>query len=68
MVGHTFCSPNNKVESFYIVKIGSSIITSKSLSKNLSNEKNTGVYVVFKTKRELKCQFSGNIEFVCFHY
>ena len=22
---------------------------------------NTGVFVVFKTKRELKCQFSGNI-------
>ena len=28
----------------------------------------TGVFVVFKTKHELKCQFSGNIECVCFHY
>ena len=47
----------------------------KSLSKNLSNEnKNTGVSVVFKTKRELKCQnelfllyhFSGNTERLVF--
>ena len=29
---------------------------------------NTGVFVVFKTKRELKCQFSGNKECLCFHY
>ena len=29
---------------------------------------NTGVFVVLKTKRKSKCQFSGNIEFVCFHY
>ena len=29
---------------------------------------NTIVFVVFKTKRELKCQFSGNIECVCFYY
>ena len=29
---------------------------------------NTGVFVVFKKKRELKCQFSGNIECVCFPY
>ena len=29
---------------------------------------NTGAFVVFKTKRELKCQFSGNIECVCFRY
>ena len=41
------------------VKNRSSIITSKSSSKNLSNEY-TGVFVVFKTKHELKCQFSGN--------
>ena len=26
---------------------------------------NNGVFVVFKTKRESKCQFSGNIECVC---
>ena len=25
--------------------------------------KNTGVFVVFKTQRELKCQFSGHIKF-----
>ena len=29
---------------------------------------NTGIFVVFKTKQELKWQFSGNIECVCFHY
>ena len=29
---------------------------------------NTGVFVVFKTRRELKCQFSENIECVCFYY
>ena len=29
---------------------------------------NTGVFVVFKKKCELKSQFSGNIECVCFHY
>ena len=55
-------------ESFYNVNNGSSIITSK-VSHNLSNEnKNTGVSVVFKAKRELKRQkelflyyhFSGN--------
>ena len=28
---------------------------------------NTGVFVVFKTEHELKCQFSGNIECICFH-
>ena len=55
-------------EVFYNVKNGSSFITSKNSSKNLSNEKNTGVFVVFKTKRKLKCQVSGNIEGVCFHY
>ena len=37
-------------ESFYNIKYGSSIITSK-LSQKMS-----GVFVVFKTKRELKCQ------------
>ena len=41
------------VESFYYVNYGLSIIT----SNKLSNENiNTGVSVVFKTKRELKCQ------------
>ena len=29
---------------------------------------NNGVFVAFKTKHDLKCQFSGNIECVCFHY
>ena len=29
---------------------------------------NTGVFVVFQTKPDLKCQFSGNIECVCFYY
>ena len=44
-----------KAESFYNVKFGLSITTSKVSKKNLSNE-NTGVFVVFKTKRKLKCQ------------
>ena len=43
-----------KAESFYNIKYGLSIIMSK-LSKNLTNENiNTGVSVVFKTKRESK--------------
>ena len=46
---------------FYNAKNRSSFITSKSSSKNLSN-KNTGAFIVFKTKRELKCQFSGITE------
>ena len=29
---------------------------------------NNAVFVVFKTKRELKGQFSGNIECFCFRY
>ena len=29
---------------------------------------NNGVFVVLKTKHDLKCQFSGNIESICFHY
>ena len=29
---------------------------------------NTGVFVVFKTKHDLKCQFTGNRECVYFHY
>ena len=44
-------------ESFYYVNYGSSIITSKVSQINVSNENlNTGVSVVFKTKRESKCQ------------
>jgi hypothetical protein len=43
----------NSLQHFYNVKNGSSIITSKSSSKNLSN-------VIFKAKHGLKCQFSGN--------
>ena len=43
-------------DSLYYVKYGSSIITSKIPSKILSNKNiKTGVSVVFKTKRELKC-------------
>ena len=48
-------------ESFYNVKNRSSFITSKSSSKNLSNEKNTSVFVVFKTKREAKCQWKYRV-------
>ena len=62
---------NTIAESFYNVNYGSSIIMSKSLSKNLSNQ-NAFVFVVFKTKRELKRQnelflkyhFSGNTSFM----
>ena len=58
------------MEVCYNAKNGLSFITSKSSSKNLSNENKhcTGVFVVFKAKSKLKCQFSGNIECVCFHY
>ena len=60
-----FCS--TIVESFYNLKNGLSIITSKSSSKNLSNKNEhcmqcSGVFVVFKTKHELKCTFSGITE------
>ena len=44
----------------------------QKLVKNLSNENiNTGVSVVFKTKRELKCPnklFFWKHQFFCFHY
>ena len=30
-------------------------------------KKNTGVFVVFKTKRELKCQNELETQSVCFH-
>ena len=42
-------------ESFYCVNYGSSIQV-KSQSNNLSENINTGVSVVFKTKYVLKCQ------------
>ena len=59
---------NILAESFYNVNYGSSIITSK-VSQKISV--NTGVSVVFKTKRELKCQnklFFWKHQFFCFHY
>ena len=44
-----------KAESFYNVNYGSSIIMSKSLSKNLSNQNKHFYFIfVFKTKHELK--------------
>ena len=55
MVSHLLSTQDRETlaESFYNVKYGSSIIMSKV---SLSNENiNTGVSVVFKTKRELKC-------------
>ena len=54
-------------EVLYNVKNGSPFITSKILSKILSN---FSVFVDFQTKCERKCQFSrksGRIESVCFH-
>ena len=45
---------------FYNVKNGSSIITSKSLSNISVMKTNNVVFVVYKTKHQLKCQFSGN--------
>ena len=67
MLSINFCQ-STLAQYFYNVINRSSITTSKSLSKNLSNKTNNGVFVVFKTKNDLKCQFSGNIECVCFHY
>ena len=65
-------------ESFYYVTYGSSIITSKVKSNNISNENTSnGVSVVYKTKRQLKCQKNNcfwnivSLEtpvFLCFHY
>ena len=57
----------SKAGVFYNVKNWSSFIASKSSSKNLSNENKhciqcKVVFVVFKTKCELKCQFSGITE------
>ena len=53
-----------------------SIFTTSNTDRQLLHQKvpqrisvmkaSTGVFVVFKTKRELK--FSGSIECVCFHY
>ena len=48
-----------KAQYFYNVKNRLSIITSKSLSKNLCNENKPWCFDVFKTKRELKWQLSG---------
>ena len=45
---------------FVQLKKGLSIITSKSSSKNISNENKQWCFVAFKTKHVLKCQFSGN--------
>ena len=59
-----FSSQTHKLESF----------TTSSTDRHLLRQRisvmttNAGVFVVFKTKHELKCQFSGNIECVCFHY
>ena len=47
-------------ESFYYVNYGSSIITSK-VSQIISVIENIGVSFVFKTKRELKCDYFRNI-------
>ena len=67
---------NSRVFLFKYVNYGSSIIMSKSLSNNLGNKNKhcTGIFVVFKTKRELKCQnelflkhhFSGNTSLYVF--
>ena len=60
MIGGQDCLILSIAGVFYNVINRSSVITSKSLSKNLSNEDKhcTGVFVVFKTKCESKCQFS----------
>ena len=53
---------------FYNVKNGSSFLTSKSSSVVITN---TCAFVVFKTKRELKCQnelFLNIIKSICFDY
>ena len=54
-------------ESFFNVKYRSSIIT--SVCQKISVTKiNTGVFVVFKTKHELKCQNELETQSVCFYY
>ena len=77
------CGPSNLVvlalvESFFNVKYGSSIITSKVSQKISAMKTPVFVSVVFKTNRELKCQnelflkyhFSGNtsVFLFCFYY
>ena len=62
-----------KAESFYYVNYGSSIIPSKVrqiLSVMETYTVHTGVYVAFKTKRELKYQNELFLKYKssCFHY
>ena len=52
---------NTTAGIFYNVQNESSYIMTKSSSKNLNNENKHWCFVVFTTKLELKCQFSGNM-------
>ena len=56
------------MEVFYNVKNGYHLLRQKVRQRISVMKTNTGVFVVFKTKRELNCQFSGTIECVCSHY
>ena len=44
-------------QSFYNVKNGSQLLCQKVCQRISVTKTNTGVFVVFKTKCELKCQF-----------
>ena len=59
---------NDKRSLFTTSKTDRHLLRKKVRQRISAMKTNTGVFVVFKTKRELKCQFSGNIECVCFHY
>ena len=59
---------NDKWSLFTTSKMDRHVLRKKVRQRISVMKTNTGVCVVFKTKRELKCQFSGNIECVCFHY
>ena len=59
----------SQAESFYNVKNLSSFITSKSFSKNLSNENKLWCFwCLQRQKLNQNANFLENIEFVCFHY
>ena len=51
-----------KLESFTTSKMDRHLLHQKVCQRISVMKTNTGVFVVFKTKRELKCQFSGITE------
>ena len=55
-------------ESFYNVKKDRQLLRQKIHQRISVMKTNIGVFVVFKTKRELKCQNELETQSVCFHY